>query len=260
MADPSFASLVAPINLSTDLVDSVALRKTAALRYADHHLNARASSVLLPKECKNVQLFCVSQACMTYPILNLKERLQEARTCSETVIPVESEMWVESLGRTSITFGHVITFEGEILAAITRINVRKNVGTNILVEISEKERLELCLARPQRDVVMPTVTKLEVPSEPDMKALFDVRIGPQHCNNDHVDHAALADLMLQGLYVQGYPYETQKLSIRYLEPGELDQTLSVCVHKDRPLAALYKDGSDIPLVICEIEPPSRSNL
>ena len=264
MTGSLFASLVTPVNLSTDLVDSVALRMSAALRIADHHLNAAASSVFLPGECKDIELFCVSQACIVYSMKHLKERLQNARFHSivGAVIPVVSDMWVQSLGRASITFGHVITFEGEMLATMTRIYVRKNVKTGVLLEVTETERTELFPARPTGDFELPVVTKLEVPSENDMTPLFTVRIGPQHCNNDHVDHAALADLILQGMYIRGfsYSYEMPKLSLQYVAPAELNEELSVCVHKERPLVALYKQGSGLPLVVGQVESPRRNKL
>lgn len=256
----SFPSLVAPVNISTDLVDSVALRTTAALRYADHHLNAASSSVFLPEQGGNVELFCVSQSCITFPIENLKERLQNTRIHSERLIPVDSEMWVENLGKTSITFGHVITFEGNILASMTRIYVRKNVKTGMLLEVSEKERSDLFPATARQDLLLPFVDRLEVPVKSEMKHIFNVRIGPQHCNNDHVDHAALADLLLQGLFIKGYSCEMNKLSIRYLAPSELNQTLSVYVDKDRPLAALYIEEPMSPLVIGEVEITTRNKL
>lgn len=251
------------MNLSTDLVNDAALRTTAALRYADHHLNAMDASVFLPKDSSShVDFFCVSQACITYSADNLKEHLQNARIHSGTVIPVESEMWTEALGTTSITFGHAISFDSELLATMTRIYARINTQTGALLKVSDKERTDLFPARtPRRDVVLPTVTKLAIPPENGMmQPLFDVRIGPQHCNNNHVDHAALADLLLQGMYIQGSPCEKGKLVVRYLAPAELDRTLSVCVHRSQPLAALYKKGVDTPLVIGQVEVPISGNL
>lgn len=248
-------TVIAPVNLSIDLANSVAVKTTAALRYADHHLNA---SSFLTQDDKNVELYCVAQACITFPIANLKERLQQTTRTSSSEIPVASEMWVKGSGRTAISFGHVIIFEGEMLAAMTRVFVRKNVKTGVLVQVSERERSELFPSLPRRHVELPEVTQLHVPSETNMQPLFGIRIGPQHCNNDHVDHAALADLLLQGLFIRGYFYESKKLYVRYLAPVELDQTLTVCVHKDRPLAALYRHGS--PLVLGEVEVARRSKL
>lgn len=258
MAGSSFPSLVAPVNLSTDLGRESHLRTTSCLRIADHSLNAIDATTFLPTNNQNVDLFCVSQACITYPVVNLKERLQKKRTFSGTVIPVESEMWIESLGNTSLTFGHLIRFEDEILALMTRIYVRTNVTTGELIKVSDTERITHP-ATP-RNVTLPQVTKLEAPSESDMQPLFEVLIGPQHCNNNHVDHAALADLLLQGMHVQGHSHENQKLSVRYLAPAELNQTLSVCIHKEKPLAALYKDGLSTPLAIAQVEPPGKANL
>lgn len=171
-----------------------------------------------------------------------------------------SEMWVESLKRTSITFGHVLTFEGEILASMTCIYVRKNIKTGELLEVSERERTEVFPARPRPDVELPAVAKLEVPSENDMQPLFDVRIGPQHCNNDHVDHAALVDLLLQGMYIQGCPSEMQKMTVQYMAPADLDQSLVVSVHKDQLLVALYRHGSPTPLVVGQVDPIIRNKL
>lgn len=239
-------AIVAPVNISTDLAED-SLRTTAALRMADHHLNT--ASGFIP--AKNVDLFVVSQACLTFPVTNLREQLKMGSF-------VASKMWVEDLGRTSITFGHAITFHGKFLALITRIYVRKNVKTGNLLEISMEERYSLFLATPRKGVDLPQVCKLDVPSKHDMRELFTVRIGPQHCNNAHVDHAALADLVLQGMYIQGY--EAHKLSLRYLAPSELNQTLSCCVHKDHPLVALYKDGArSSPLVIGQVD-SSRTPL
>jgi acyl-CoA thioesterase FadM len=169
-------------------------------------------------------------------------------------------MWVETLGTTSISFGHAITFQSELLATMTRVYARINTQTGALLKVSDKERTEMFPATPRRDVLLPTVTKLAIPSENDMKQLFHVRIGPQHCNNNHVDHAALADLLLQGMYIQGYPFEKQKLVVRYLAPAALDQTLSVCLHRSQPIAALYEEGVDTPLVIGQIETTVSSNL
>ena len=240
-------AILAPVNISTDLAGDC-LCTTAALRIADHHLNT--ASGFIPAE--NVELFVVSQACVTFPLMNLRERLKEGSI-------VTSEMWVEDLGRTSIKFGHAITvLHGEQLALITRIYVRKNVKIGNLLEISREERYRIFPATPRKDVDLPQVCKLDIPLEHDMRELFTVRIGPQHCNNAHVDHAALADLVLQGMYIQGY--EAQKLSLRYLAPSELNQTLSCRVHKDRPLVALYKDGTpSSPLVIGQVD-SSRTPL
>lgn len=244
--DSPETAIVAPVNISTDLAED-SLRTTAALRIADHHLNT--ASGFIP--AKHVELFVVSQACVTFPVTDFREQLKKGSV-------VASEMWVKDLGRTSITFGHAITFHGKHLALMTRIYVRKNVKTGNLLEISTKERYNLFPAAPRKDVDLPQVCKLDIPSERDMRELFTVRIGPQHCNNAHVDHAALADLVLQGMYIQGY--EAQKLSLRYLAPPELNQTLSCCVHKDRPLVALYNDGSpSSPLVIGQIN-SSRTPL
>lgn len=239
------AAIVAPVNISTDLAED-SLRRTAALRIADHHLNISFGFLL----ATNVELFVVSQACVTFPVTNLREQLKKGSV-------VASEMWVKDLGRTSITFGHAISFHGRHLALITRIYVRKNVKTGNVLEISTEERHNLFPVTPRKDVDLPQVCKLDVPAEHDMRELFTVRIGPQHCNNAHVDHAALADLVLQGMHIQGY--EAQKLSLRYLAPPELNQTLSCCVHKDRPLVALYKDSSSSPLVIGQVD-SSRSPL
>ena len=259
----SFPLLVAPVNLSTDLLEAKSLRTTACLRYADHHLNALDAATFLPTDNRNVDLFCVSQACSTYSVADLKKRLQQTRT-DDAVIPVVSEMWIESLGNTSMTFGHVIRFEDNLLAAMTRIYVRTNTKTGKMLNVLEKEREDLFPATPSRrdKVKLPVVTKLEAPSESDtMEPLFEVLIGPQHCNNDHVDHAALADFILQGMSLRGMRC-TQKLSLRYLSPAKLNQTLKVCVHKVKPLAALYKCGSPDPLVIGQLETPesNESNL
>lgn len=255
----TFPSLIAPVNLSTDLVMKVALRTTAALRYADHHLNAVDPSFLVPppESGNTVEVFCVSQACITSPMEDLKRRLQSSRIHDRTVIPVESKMWVEALGKTSITFGHFISFEGNILARMTRIYVRKNMETGRLVEVTEKERSKVFPATPTTECELPSVTKYD-PSiflDDQMEPIFTVRIGPQHCNNDHVDHAALADLLLQGLASRGYLCEMQTVSVTYLLPASLNETLRVSVHKDKPVAVLYKEGSSTPMVVGGLESP-----
>ena len=254
--------LVAPVNLSTDLLEARRLRTTACLRYADHHLNALDAATFLPTDERNVDLFCVSQACSTFSVAKLKKRLERARTGA--VIPVMMEMWIESLGDTSLTFGHVIRFEDDILASMTRIYVRTDTKTGQVLKVSKKEREDLFPATPSittNKVKLPVVTRLEAPLESDMESLFEVLIGPQHCNNNHVDHAALADLLLQGMSLRGMRC-TEKLSVRYLSPAKLNQTLTVCVHKVEPFAALYKCGSPDPLVIGQLETPEniKSNL
>ena len=247
--------IVAPVNLYTDLAHSIALRTTAALRIADHHVSTRANIFL----GSDMELFCVSQVCITYPVSDLKEQLKYF-VHKDGLIPILSEMWVQGLGRTSITFGHKITFRGKPLAAITRVNVRQNSKTGDLVEVSEEERASGFPASPRR-VGIPEVPRLDVPSKHDMELAFTVCIGPHHCNNQHVDHAALADLILQGIAIRGDPFEMQRLSIRYLSPVKLNQTLSCFVHKKRALAALYGQSFDTtPLVVGEILSNSKLSM
>lgn len=247
--------ILAPINLATDLVENRTIRLGAVLRMADHHLNLRSQG-LIPYA--GVEPFCVSQACRNFGLDEFKQQLeQQVSQCQvqhgesssiASFVPLVSEIWVQALGTSSISFGHAVSFRDHIVGLATRVFVRLDTSTGKLLKVSQEERTGVLEAMPHLHLTLPEVEKLDITtgSEQDrMQEVFQVKIGPQHCNNIHVDHAALADLVLQGLSIRKYSLTEQQLSMQYVNPGTIGKTVSCKVHSDKPLAAIYQqDDTD----------------
>ena len=242
--------MLAPLSVASDVANNSTLRTTSAMKLATHHLFTNKKLFSRANKSR-VNLFCVSQACVTFPVRELHEKLEQARETIQTtttssslsIVPVVSEMWIQSLGTTSITFGHSLSLHDQMLAKITRIFVRQNVNTGKLLTVSDQERSGLFppLLEPNNNNGLPVVLR---PNEPPlfehMEHVFEARVGPQHVNEHRlVDPSALADIALQGLALRGYQHETHNVSCHYLVPAQLNQTLSVRIHSHLPLVGLY---------------------
>lgn len=210
--------------------------------FANHRLFSGSSGDHGP-----ANLFCVSQACVTFPVWRLSDKVERSQEQIVTqtglplhIVPMVSDMWVQRLGEASITFGHSLSLNGKQLAKVTRVFVRTDARSGSLLLVSDEERTELFPAQPDDRSALPVVVRPQAPKLSDMEEVFSVRMGPQHLNGFRfVDPSVLAELSLQGLSSRGYAYETHNVSCQYLVPARVNQTLSCRIHNDLPLVGLY---------------------
>lgn len=252
--------ILAPVSSVTDIHGNT-LKATAALRIGMHHLHGHADRFVPLENHSGLNIHCVSQACVTHPVDDLKGKLNR---CDDHVTigdfkvgvtPLISDMWVQSLGRTSITFGHVVSLRDELIALGTYVFVRQDKATGALIHITDDERTEQFPAI-YEEVGLPPVEKFPAPNVAEMEELFQVQLGPQHCTELFADPAALAEIALQGLALRGFKqYSHQQVSFQHLQPAQMHQTISCRIHDRLPLIGLYRSfpsGEDELLVLATI--------
>lgn len=250
--------VLAPVSLATD-INGNALKATAALRIGMHHLHGHAER-FAPANNGNYYMHCVSQACQTFPVHDLTSKLLHTKESvmlgdlEIEVTPLISESWVQSLGRTSITFGHAVCLDNDLLALATKVMVRQG-NDGKLIHISDDERNDQFPAS-YEELELPSADKPVTPNLQDMEEIFNVRIGPQHCNDRYCDPASLADMALQGMCVKGIKQFCQKVSFQHFKPAQMHETLSCRISKDHSLVGLYREchaGEPDLLVLAKME-------
>jgi hypothetical protein len=124
------------------------------------------------------------------------------------------------------------------------------------MHITEDERTEQFPAS-YEEIGLPVAAKLSRPKKvSDMEEVFQVRIGPQHCNEYSVDPSALVEIALQGLSLRGHTPYSQKVSCQHYIPPQLHETLSCRVHTNSPVVGLYRStrsGEDELLVLATLD-------
>ena len=246
--------IIAPVSTVTD-IHGDELKATAVLRIGYHHLHCHRNR-FLPRGNRSGMLFhCVSQTCVTYPVENLRDKLSKSDEYINVgdftvgVTPLISDIWIQCLGRTSITFGHVVLLRDDLLALASKVFVRQDKGTGDLIPISDDERTEQFPASFE-DIDLPAVSKITEPNPNEMEEVFQFRLGPQHCIHQYADPSALAEFALQGLSLKGhFQCSGQNSSFQHLQPANLDETISCRVHKVLPIIGLYRGDADCRLLM-----------
>lgn len=168
---------------------------SSALRIADHHLHASGIIPTISSSKNRLyehDWFCVSQAvtCEGYSTSLPYDALQSE---------VLSNIWVESVGNSSIRFGNVISIMGKSLAKAQRVFVRKQTNGKS-APFSNDELSRFRAMGSKNDLKLPETLMLKTS---DIVRIFEdvknspilkVTVGPQHVNfGNHADHAFLLE-------------------------------------------------------------------
>lgn len=241
--------IVAPFRPVTDVYNGNVLTIAAALKMADSHFE----QAILWKPGSRTTLICVAQAVKTYPGADGLQNLAHTNVMfprgvikGEDLVgitkPILSDIWVARMGRTSVTSGYSFTTpEGKCIASVKRVHVQVRDGKPVPWTNADRE---MATMDNPGEYSLPVIE--EIPSGIDLAA-FDTGcleksttiIGPHHCNHTHVDHAALAELTLQGFFISGVSYEGRKCSFHYRYPAQKGQVVSCWVHKNLKISLLY---------------------
>ena len=222
----------APILVNIHVKNNCHLSHSAALVLADEQLKDITDDLI----GKDKEIFCAAQSCRTFAThFDLSRAVQKD--------PALSYMWVHSMGKSSIVFHHAIILPRTqfCLGLVTRVMVRRSLVTGQTVDCTARERERFILRErthslftwiPDHKLMVPIPervpmeTALQLPQQE--QALLQVVVGPQHANENHVDHAALADMALQGIYLKGWRrHDEFRLTIQYLKPASINQTVHV---------------------------------
>jgi len=220
---------------------------SSALRIADHHLHA--SGIIPTISSSKSRLyehdwFCVSQAvaCEGYSSSLLCEALQSE---------VLSNIWVASVGSSSIRFGNIISIRGESLAKAQRVFVRKQKNGKS-APFSNDELSHFRAMGSKNDLKLPETLMLKTS---DVAGIFEdvenspvlkVTVGPQHVNfGNHADHAFLLETAFHALYLALPPeVSISTVAIQYVaEVFEGDQ-LNCIVSEEGRQVFVAKTTSD----------------
>lgn len=253
----------APILIPVHVLDRNHLSHTAALRVADHHLGFAMDDLFDPSTSKNEEMFCVSQSStVSATDFDLSLALLKRQALDY--------MWVQEVGSKSLTFGHAIVLPPEssssttaertnsiCLALASRVYVRLDRSTQSLISYTEEDREKFAMPREDWSWAQQQFSPLLPPlpnRTPWDKSIvlgdsdpFSVEIGPHHANENHVDHAALADIVVHAA-LRREPRRRQDemvLSVQYVSPPSLWQTLtaySIQNERDRSTIFLTKQG------------------
>ena len=270
--------ILAPLRPSTDVIrgnNASIITVSSALSMADYHHNYASTLPNAASATSGVQTCCVSQTVETFsmspdlllgcetrkisasPADRLARRGAEGASSFDVHPLLLSDMWVARVGRTSITYGHRLvapTPDGgaAVAARARRTYVRVADADGRPVPFDGAERAAATLAAEEGGGLLPEAEA--APSPDDLAALrarsrekFRTLVGTHHCNHRglkkaHVDHAALADMALQGFALCDVPHEGRKCSFHYRAPAREGTFVSCHVVERLGLSLLYEHG------------------
>jgi len=188
------------------------------------------------------------------------------------------DVWVDSdsIGKSSIQFGGLVSIGSDILAVVRRVFVRMAIGKQKSAPFSDQERQRFCnnysfealnigenykasdtkkiqdlvqiKKRPElnSDPLKAIIIELES-SSPPKEELFITRteVGPQHINfGNHADHAFLAETAFHALTISSKnPHNGNYMSIQYLSEVFLGDVLESYPYRQ------HEEDEDIDSVI-----------